>query len=63
VTVAIGGQDWAKTDARALITSPLDARPQAAVSRESEARRRISSPEVQTIADRPPETPGTSEWR
>jgi peroxiredoxin len=62
VTVAIGGHDWAKTDARALITSLLDDGPQAAVPRESEAMRRISSAEVQTIADRPPETPQTSEW-
>jgi peroxiredoxin len=62
VTVAIGGHDWSKTDARALIASLLDAGPQAAVSRESEAIRRISSTEVQTLAERP-ETPETSEWR
>jgi peroxiredoxin len=62
VTVAVGGHDWAKADARALITSLLDAGPQAAVPRESEAMRRISRTEVQTIADRPLETPATPEW-
>jgi len=37
VTVAIGGYDWGKAEARALITSLLDPAQQAAVPRDSEA--------------------------
>jgi peroxiredoxin len=37
VTVTIGGYDWGKADARALITSLLDPAQQAAGSRDSEA--------------------------
>ena len=50
VTVAIGGQDWAKADARALITSLLDAGPQAAVPRGAEAIQRVPSAAAQQIA-------------
>ena len=63
VTVAIGGHDWATADASALIKSLLDAGQQAAVPRDSEAKRRLSSGEVQKIAGRPQKTPETFEWR
>ena len=62
VTVAIGGHDWAKTEAHALITSLLEADQQAAVPRESEAMRQVSSAEVQRIAGRLHKTPETFEW-
>jgi peroxiredoxin len=62
VTVAIGGHDWATADASALIKSLLDAGQQAAVPRDSEARRRLSSGEVQKIAGRPQKASETFEW-
>jgi peroxiredoxin len=62
VTVAVGGHDWAKTEARALITSLLETDQQAAVPRESEAMRQVSSTEVQRIAGRRHKTPETFEW-
>jgi peroxiredoxin len=63
VTVAIGGHDWAKAEARALITSLLDAGQQAIVPRGAEAMRRVPSTAAQKIAGELQGTTGTFELR
>ena len=53
VTVAIGGHDWAKADARALIKSMLDPAQQKAMPHDSEAMQRVSNTAVQKMVGRP----------
>jgi len=62
VTVAVGGYDWSKASASALINSLLDAGQQAAVPGDSEAIRRVARTEVQKIAGRPAKTPEPFGW-
>jgi peroxiredoxin len=63
VSVAIGGHDWAKAEARALITSLLDAGQQAIVPRGAEAMQRVPSTAAQKIAGELQGTTGTFELR
>jgi peroxiredoxin len=63
VTVAIGGHDWAKAEAHALITSLLDGGQQVTVPHGAEAMRRVPMTAAPKIAGRLQGTPGTFEVR
>ena len=63
VAVTIGGHDWATVEARALITSLLDAGQQAIVPGGAEAMRRVPSIATRKIAGELQGTTGTSELR
>jgi len=63
VTVAIGGHDWTKAEARTRITSLLEADPQATVPRGAEAMRPVPSASAQKIAGGLQGTTGTFEGR